>query len=249
MAIKRVKVDNGYTIMNNEAFKDDRLSAKSKGLMAYMLTLPDDWTFYETELQKHFTDGRDSIRKGLRELQDAGYLVKEQTRKNDGKFSSADWLLYETAQVADIPLTENQSTEKPSSGNPPLLSTNSTKDLSKQITNSTNIKPSQQVATDNLKERFDTIWKEYPLKKGKPKAFEYYKKAIKSGTTDAEIADGISAYRAEIAYRKTKPEYIAHGSTWFNQKRWADDYEKNNNKQEAFAGVDYNADNQTGLDY
>lgn len=248
MAIKRLKSNNNYTIINNTAFRDERLSAKAKGLLAYMLTMPDDWTFYETELTNHFKDGRDGLRSGLKELQDARYLVRERKRNDNGTFAETDWILYEVPQP-EKPKVEMPKVEIPTLDNTTLLSTNSTKNLSKQITNSTNIKPSQQVATDNLKERFDTIWKEYPLKKGKPKAFEYYKKAIKSGITDAEIADGISAYRAEIAYRKTKPEYIAHGSTWFNQKRWADDYEKNNNKQEAFAGVDYNADNQTGLDY
>jgi len=248
LAIKRLKSNSNYTIINNTAFRDDRLSAKAKGLLAYMLTMPDDWTFYETELTNHFKDGRDGLRSGLKELQDARYLVRERKRNDNGTFSDTDWILYEVPQT-EKPKVEKPKVEIPTLDNTTLLSTNSTKNLSKQITNSTNIKPSQQVATDNLKERFDTIWKEYPLKKGKPKAFEYYKKAIKSGITDAEIADGISAYRAEIAYRKTKPEYIAHGSTWFNQKRWADDYEKNNNKQEAFAGVDYNADNQTGLDY
>ena len=53
MAIKRVKKEMNYTIINNTGLKDKSLSLKAKGLLAYMLSLPDDWIFYETELIKH----------------------------------------------------------------------------------------------------------------------------------------------------------------------------------------------------
>lgn len=250
MAIKRVKVDNGYTIMNNEALKNDRLSAKSKGLMAYMLTLPNDWTFYETELQKHFTDGRDSIRKGLRELQDAGYLVKEQTRKNDGKFSSADWLLYETAQVADIPLTENRSTEKPSSGNPPLLSTNSTKDLNTQNTDS--IKPlSSKPDRIPYKEIIDYLNE----KAGKQfKNVDTHKKLIRArwheGYTLDDFKQVIDIKVAEWANNADMAKFL-QPSTLFGNKfdKYLNQPKPVDRRKPVVAGVNYNADNQTGLDY
>lgn len=247
MAIKRVKVDSGYTIMNNAAFKDDRLSAKSKGLMAYMLTLPDDWTFYETELQKHFTDGRDSIRKGLRELQDAGYLVKEQARKNDGKFSSPDWLLYDTAQVTDIPSTEKPSTEKPSAENPTLLSTNSTKNLNTQNTN--NIKPlSSKPDRIPYKEIIDYLNE----KAGKQfKNVDTHKKLIRARWSDKYTVDDFKrVIDTKVAeWGKTDMAKYIQPSTLFGTK--FDQYLNQPSKvrQPEFAGVDYNADNQTGLDY
>jgi len=82
-------------------------------------------------------------------------------------------------------------------------------------------KPNKSV----LSERFDTLWKQYPNKKGKPKAFTAYKKAIKEGTTDDEILKGIENYKKEIELKRTDKQYIAHGSTWFNQKRWLDEYD------------------------
>lgn len=74
----------------------------------------------------------------------------------------------------------------------------------------------------SLKEDFEKLWKLYPKKQGKKKAFDSYKRAIKSGTTNKEIQDGIVAYKKYLA----AVEWLqpANGSTWFNQERWQDDY-------------------------
>ena len=86
-------------------------------------------------------------------------------------------------------------------------------------------KPSNKLPEKDLKSDFESIWKEYPNKKGKAKAFTAYKKAIKDGVDNQTIIDGISAYKKEIEIKRTEPEYIAHGSTWFGQQRWEDDYQ------------------------
>lgn len=92
-------------------------------------------------------------------------------------------------------------------------------------------KPNESV----LSERFDTLWKQYPNKKAKAKAFTAYKKAIKEGTTDDEILKGIENYKQEIELKRTDKQYIAYASTWFNQKRWLDEYDLTTN------GTEYNA--------
>lgn len=74
-------------------------------------------------------------------------------------------------------------------------------------------------------DEFETLWKLYPNKKGKEKALSYYQKARKSGTTFEEVEKGIKNYCKEIEVKKTSAQYIKHGSTWFNQKGWLDDYD------------------------
>ena len=101
---------------------------------------------------------------------------------------------------------------------------------SQDNTNEHSDKPNESV----LSERFDSLWKQYPNKKGKPTAFTAYKKAIKTGTTDDEILKGIENYKKEIDLKRTDKQYIAHGSTWFNQKRWLDEYDLTIN------GTEYN---------
>ncbi len=76
-----------------------------------------------------------------------------------------------------------------------------------------------------LPERFDKLWEKYPRKIGKKRAFDAYKKAIKSGTTDEVIADGIERYRQYVESRKFEEKYIKQGSTWFAGECWNDEYD------------------------
>ena len=81
-------------------------------------------------------------------------------------------------------------------------------------------------SNDSLAEAFEKLWKLYPNKKGKKPAFTAYKRAIKKGTTNKQIQDGIVRYIAEIKKRHTPIDKVAHGSTFFNQERWLDDYDQ-----------------------
>ena len=73
-----------------------------------------------------------------------------------------------------------------------------------------------------LENDFEELWKLYPRKAGKARAFKAYKKAIKEGSTNEEIRQGIMNYVKWIKDHKTQEEYIKHGSTFFNEKSWTD---------------------------
>ena len=84
----------------------------------------------------------------------------------------------------------------------------------------TDIVPKKSV----LKEEFETLWSLYPRKQGKDKAFGYYEKARKSGTTYEEVENGIYAYIRYIQAEQTEQQYVKMGSTFFSQKAWQDDW-------------------------
>ena len=91
-------------------------------------------------------------------------------------------------------------------------------------TNDQNSKNSSQSGIKQLEEDFNKLWKLYPRKEGKKKAFEAYKRAIKNGITNKEIQTGIVKYLTQIKVQGTTKEYIKNGSTWFNQECWNDEY-------------------------
>lgn len=91
-------------------------------------------------------------------------------------------------------------------------------------TNDQNSKNISQSGIKQLEEDFNKLWKLYPRKEGKKKAFEAYKRAIKNGTTNKEIQTGIVNYLAQIRVQKTNKQYIKQGSTWFNGECWDDEY-------------------------
>lgn len=78
-----------------------------------------------------------------------------------------------------------------------------------------------------LVQEFETLWKLYPNKKGKPNALKSYKKARtrKKNPVDYDtVANGIHNYLFYIKEANVSTQYIKHGSTWFNQECWNDDY-------------------------
>ncbi|KYC72316.1 hypothetical protein [Heyndrickxia coagulans] len=125
--IYRVQKNSNYVVMNKTSLMDERLSWKAKGLHAYMLSLPDDWKFYDTELQKHAKDGRDALKSALKELRDLGYLKRVQHRNEDGTFNY-ETLVFEVPQMdpplPGKPLPGKPLTDYPLTENPKLLSNN-----------------------------------------------------------------------------------------------------------------------------
>ena len=124
MGIIRLKKDSNYSVINNTGLKDERLSWKAKGILAYALTLPDDWTFHISELARHAKDGEDSLRTGFKELKELGYVKRYPVRDgNTQKITRWDTEIYETPQ-RDMPQMENPDVVKPYEENQKLLNTN-----------------------------------------------------------------------------------------------------------------------------
>lgn len=87
--------ENPYVIINKRAMADDTLSWKAKGILAYLLSLPDDWKIYETELATHSSDGITCLKTGLKELIDRGYIVRQRIKDENGKFAGYEYNIYE----------------------------------------------------------------------------------------------------------------------------------------------------------
>lgn len=73
---------------------------------------------------------------------------------------------------------------------------------------------------------FAEVWKKYPKKQGKTQAEKAYIKARKEGVTREQIEAGLDKYIRSIEQNKTEDRYIKHGSTWFNQRCWNDEYKQ-----------------------
>ncbi|MGA5661693.1 DnaD domain protein [Bacillus bombysepticus] len=128
MATFRVNKSKNYTTINNTGLRDERLSWKAKGILAYILSLPDDWVFYMEEISTHAKDGIDSLRVGMKELKKFGYVRRFPVKNEKGKITNWETIIYEVPQVEN-PHMENPQVEKPQMEvpfmeNPTLLSTN-----------------------------------------------------------------------------------------------------------------------------
>ena len=141
MAVFRVDKSRDYTVLSNHIFKDRTLSAKAKGLLAEMLSLPDDWDYTLKGLTFLFSDGIDSVRQGIRELEEHGYVVRQRRRDEKGRLCDMEYVIYETPHktfsddggstppacacpAPDVPVLENPTQVPPVQDTPTQLNTN-----------------------------------------------------------------------------------------------------------------------------
>lgn len=83
----------GYTQVPNAVLTDVNLSLKAKGLIAYMLSKPDDWQFYVKAMAAELKENKDTVARILTELIDAGYIVREEIRYK-GQFKGFEYTVY-----------------------------------------------------------------------------------------------------------------------------------------------------------
>ena len=99
MSVFRINKTNNYTVMSNFHLQDKNLSYKTKGLLSYMLSLPEDWDYSINCLVAVSKEGNKAIRNILTELKENGYLIIEKNQNDKGQYD------YEY-QIYEIPHTQ-----------------------------------------------------------------------------------------------------------------------------------------------
>ena len=165
MSVFRVEKSREFTVIANSIFKDRTLSAKAKGLLVEMLSLPETWDYTLKGLTYLFTDGLDSIRQGIRELEEHGYIVRERKRDTKGRLGGMEYVIYETPRLPvgksdnsveneasepaaetpicacpaeESPTTENPIQDKPAEGTATLYKEIKNKELRESRTHESN---------------------------------------------------------------------------------------------------------------
>lgn len=103
MAVFRVERTRDYTIMSNHHLKDMNLSLKAKGLLSMMLSLPDSWNYTTRGLAAICKEGVDAIGRAVRELEQAGYIVRRLLRGPNGRIIDTEYVIYERPASPDMP--------------------------------------------------------------------------------------------------------------------------------------------------
>lgn len=98
--IVRAERKDGYTVMSNAGLRDERLSYKARGVLAYLLSMPDHWTVSDRQLASAGPDGRHAVQSALRELEKTGYLRRERWRSKNGTFEWAS-VVYDEPHAAE----------------------------------------------------------------------------------------------------------------------------------------------------
>ncbi|CAJ7675943.1 Uncharacterised protein [Burkholderia pseudomallei] len=109
MIVRGPRPTERFYLLRREIAEDRRLSWAARGMLVNLLVKPDSWRVSVQALVNETADaglssGRDAVYRILRELQDAGYLSRGQTKSDDGSFEAMDYIV---SEIPNAPLTEN----------------------------------------------------------------------------------------------------------------------------------------------
>lgn len=171
--------DNPYVMINKQGLNDTRLSWSAKGLLSYLLSLPDDWEIFANELVNHTSSGRDHTYTVINELLKHGYMEKTQYRC-EGKVLGLNYTVFEVsagqdnskAIIVNVTLSDNgeiveMSTIRPNTETPETVEadTDSTELLINNITNNDFNKKELVVVVDEKETQLLELYKTFKIEK------------------------------------------------------------------------------------
>lgn len=79
--------------VTQKALFDENLSAGAKGLLIYLLNLPENEYKGQTELLNHFSNKRDSMNRFIRELEKFNYIFRKNTSDVSNKYKGTEFYI------------------------------------------------------------------------------------------------------------------------------------------------------------
>jgi hypothetical protein len=115
--IIRQKRKANYTVIPNEMLNNPELSFKAKAILCYLLSKPDKWSVYLSQLAKASTDGYESVVSGMNELIANRYVFRKPcSGANPGGW---EYFVYDEPQSdEEFPLVDSPTREITDSGKP-----------------------------------------------------------------------------------------------------------------------------------
>lgn len=202
-----------YAIIPANVRYDKKIRPNAKLLYGEITALTNEKGYCWANNQ-YFADlyevNKETISRWVSELSDRGYITVELIYKE-----GSNQIINRYIRISHDPIDEIVNTPIDEKVKDNTTSFNTTK----------NTKYIEQSSVDDLSisKRFEEIWKDYPNKQGKKPAFSSYKTALKNGTTDKDITEGLDRYKRHLQQNTWKQ--AAQGSTWFRQNRWEDEFD------------------------
>jgi hypothetical protein len=222
--IIRQKRTANYTVIPNDIFNNPKLSFKAKGILNYLLSKPDNWSVYLSQIAKASTEGYDAVVSGMNELIEQRYVFRRPIcGVNPGGW---EYFVYDEPQVDDpFPLGESPTRDFPESGKS-TTTKETTNKVSNDITNKEdeNFTEKDQTASfestfsQNNKiynEAFEKFWAVYPRKIAKKNAYREWNRCKVDLPTALKA---IEQQRAKGLFKEEK--FIPYPERWIKNGRW-----------------------------
>lgn len=205
--------EDHYSLTPNGLARDPALSLQAKGLYVYLRSHREGWEMSTERIGEALGIGRNTVSKYAAELEDAGYLVRENVHDERGLFSGVAYILNTS------PLHKNTDNGKM----PHPVNAARGESVQHKKTNSfKKTKASKKNTTPNeFGADFGEFWEHYPRKIGKATAGEKYAEAREHASRD-DLLMSVKNYAAECERTRIEKRYIPYPGTWLGQGRWRD---------------------------
>jgi hypothetical protein len=84
----RARPRKNFTVLSNELLQNRKLSFAAQGLLTHLLSLPEGWNINAQRLATDALEGRDAIRRLLKELEDKGYYRVIRRQAGGGRWET-----------------------------------------------------------------------------------------------------------------------------------------------------------------
>lgn len=201
MSTFRIHKRKSYLICDKGFLDRKDLSMRSKGILAYLLSKPDDWVVYMNNIISCCTEGREAIRTSIQELIDFGYLVRNEFRDQFGRIN------YEYS-VYEFPVNESRIQEagdgKPSTVTNPLL-------IKEEVSNEL-LNTEEAAKADGFADELKNEWNKYS---GLPTFIRLTTKRLQSLRTRMKDSFFSENWKEALAFMGTTPFYYGE-----NDRGW-----------------------------
>ena len=205
--MNRVKVEksNDYTVISNVFLRDKKLSLKAKGMLAVIMSLPNNWDFSINGLDKIISEGKRAIYSTIDELIECGYCQRKQLRAEIG-FGEMEYTFSEKPKQNVH--THNVDAQVVDTHNAPQYNTDRLSTDKEEVNKKDN-------------NDFDCFWSLYPNKVAKEKCLSKWRKLSKNDKE--KILDTIKDF---INNKPFETYNHPNPLTYLNQARWNDEIVK-----------------------
>ena len=145
--ITRQKRKDNFTVVNNDILQNSKLSWAAKGMLVYLLHLPDNWQINVADLSNRSRNGRDGTAGIIKELMTEGYISRVKIKNEKSQFKGYDYT------VNDEPVNWKAVNGLSEDGNSVNGNPEASKDYQKEELSEVRIKDSIEEPQNEIEEK------------------------------------------------------------------------------------------------
>lgn len=173
--ITRQKRKNNFTVVNNDILQNSKLSWAAKGMLVYLLHLPDGWQINVADLWNRSKNGRDATAAIIKELIQAGYVTRTKVKGEKNLFKGYDYTVSDEPTVNGFSVDGKSVFGDSVNGNPEASKDYQKEELSEERTNGSIEEPQNEneILTTVHDQVDETAVKVVEVISSKPKKTKY----------------------------------------------------------------------------